>query len=96
MALEGVHDVHGGDRLPAGVLGVSDGITDNVLKENLEDTAGLFVDETANALHTTPASQAANGGLGDALDVVPKDLAVALCAALAEPLSSFSASCHIE
>jgi len=75
------------------VLGVGDGITDDVLKEDLEDSAGLLVDESTDALDTSSASQAANGGLGDALDVVPKDLPVALGATLSESLSSFTASC---
>ena len=44
LPLEGVDNIHGGDGLPASVLGVGDGVTDDVLKENLEDTAGLLVD----------------------------------------------------
>ena len=83
LALEGVHDVEGRDRLAAGVLGVGDGVTDDVLKEDLEHTAGLLVDEAGDALHTTTAREAADSGLGDALDVVTEDLAVALGAALA-------------
>jgi hypothetical protein len=83
LALEGVHDIEGRDRLAAGVLGVGDGVTDDVLKEDLEHTAGLLVDEAGDALHTTTAREAADGGLGDALDVVTEDLAVALGAALA-------------
>ena len=41
LALEGVDHVHGGDGLAAGVLGVGHGVTDDVLEEDLEDTAGL-------------------------------------------------------
>jgi len=47
-------------------------------KAHLEHAAGLLVNEARNALDTAAAREAANGGLGDALDVVPKDLAVAL------------------
>ena len=83
LALEGVHDVHGGHGLAAGVLGVGHGITDDVLQEHLQHTAGLLVDQAGDTLDATTASQAADGGLGDALDVVPEDLAVALRAALA-------------
>ena len=93
LALERVDDVHGGDGLAAGVLGVGHGVTDDVLEEDLEDTAGLLVDEAGDALDATPACQPTDGGLGDALDVVPEDLAVPLGAALSESLSSFSASC---
>ena len=40
------------------------------------------------------AGSPADGGLGDALDVVAKDLAVALRAALAKTLASFAATRH--
>ncbi len=43
-----------------------------------------------NTLDTATASQTPDGGLGDALDVVAKDLAVALGTALAEALAAFS------
>ena len=42
---------------PLGMLGVSDGVTDNVLQENLEDTTGLLVDEAGNTLDTTTTSK---------------------------------------
>ena len=63
LALQGVHDVTGSDRLAAGVLGVGDGGTDDVLQEHLQDTARLLIDEARDALDTTTASQSANGGL---------------------------------
>ena len=37
LALEGVDDVHGGDGLPLGVLGVGHGIANNILKEHLHN-----------------------------------------------------------
>uniref|UniRef100_A0A8R7QK21 Uncharacterized protein n=1 Tax=Triticum urartu TaxID=4572 RepID=A0A8R7QK21_TRIUA len=70
LSLEGVDDVHGGDGLAAGVLRVGDGVANDVLQEDLEHAAGLLVDEPRDALHTATASQTADGGLGDALDVV--------------------------
>jgi hypothetical protein len=94
LALQGVHDVHGGHGLPAGVLGVGDSITDHVLEEHLEHRPGLFVDEARDALDTTTASKTADGWLGDALDVVTKDLAMALGAALSETFTSLSTSRH--
>jgi hypothetical protein len=44
LALEGVDDIEGGDRLALGVLGVRNSVTDNTLEEGLQDTTGLFVD----------------------------------------------------
>jgi hypothetical protein len=62
------------------------GTAAHVLKEDLENTAGLLVDETRDTLHTATTSETTDGGLGDALDVVAKDLTVTLSAALAEAL----------
>lgn len=44
-----------------------------------------------DTLHTTTTSETADSGLGDALDVVTKNLAVTLGAALSETLSTFAA-----
>jgi len=60
------------------MLGVGHGVTDHVLQKDLENTAGLLVDEARDALDAATACEPADGGLGDALDVVAKDLAVAL------------------
>jgi hypothetical protein len=77
------------------VLGVGDGITDDVLKEDLEDSPGLLVDEAGDTLNSSPAGQAPDGGLGDSLDVVPQDFAMPLGSALSESFSSFTASCWL-
>ena len=96
LPLEGIDDIHGGDSLPLGVFGVGDGIPDDVLKEDLEDTTGLLVDEARDTLDTTTASQTADGGLGDTLDVITQDLAMTLGASLSKSLSSFTTSGHVE
>ena len=94
LALQSVDNIHGGDSLPLGVLGVGDGITDDVLKEDLEDTTGLFVDESRDTFDSSTSRQTTDGGLGDALDVITKYLTVTLGASLAESLSSFATSSH--
>ena len=94
LTLQGVHDVHGGHGLPLGVLGVGDGITDDVLQEHLQDSSGLFVDQTGDTLHSASASQTADGGLRDALDVVTKDFAMTLGASLSQTFASFATSRH--
>ena len=78
LSLEGVDDVKSGDSLSSGVLGVGDGISDDVLKEHLEDTTGLFVDKTRDTLDTTSSCQSSDGRLGDTLDVISQDLSVTL------------------
>jgi hypothetical protein len=94
LALECVHNIKSSDSLPTGMLGVGNSITDHVLKETLEHLTGLVIDASADALHTTTTAKTADGGLGDTLDVILHDLAVALGAALAKALSSFSTSRH--
>ena len=76
------------------MLGVCDGITDDVLKENFEYASGLLVDQSRDTLDTTTTSETANSGLGDSLDVITQHLAMTLSASLSESLSSFAASRH--
>ena len=90
LTLQSVDDIHGGDGLPLGVLGVGDSVTDDVLKEHLEDTSGLLVDQTGDTLHTTTTGQAPNRWLCNTLDIIAQDLAVALCTAFAKSLSTLS------
>jgi hypothetical protein len=95
LSLQGIDDVHGSDGLTAGVLSVGNGVTDDVLKEDLEDTTSLFVDQTRDTLDTTTTSQTTDGGLGNTLDIITKDLSVTLGASLSETFSSFSSSGHV-
>jgi hypothetical protein len=94
LTLQGVDDVHGRDGLAAGVFRVGDRVANDILKEDLENTTGLLVDQTGDTLDTATTGETANGGLGDTLDVIAKDLAVTLGASLSESLSSFSAARH--
>jgi hypothetical protein len=83
LPLEGVDDVECCHGLAAGVLGVGDCITDDVLQEHLEHPPGLLVDQARDALDTSTTCQPSDGGLGDALDVVSQDLPVPLGSSLA-------------
>lgn len=47
------------------MLGVGDGVADDVLEENLEDTASLLVDEAGDTLDTTTTSKTADSGFSD-------------------------------
>lgn len=91
LSLESVDDVERGDRLSLGVLSVGDGVTDDTLEEGLEDTTGLLVDHGRDTLDTTTTSETADSRLGDTLDVVAKNLPVALGTALAETFATFAA-----
>ena len=52
------------------MLSVGDGVTDDVLEEDLENTTGLLVDETGDTLHTTTTSETTDGlrGIRKGLD----------------------------
>jgi hypothetical protein len=77
LAFQGIDDIHGGDCLSLGVLSVSDGVPNDILKEDFEDSSGLFVDQSGDSLHSTTTSQTTNGWFGDTLDVVAKDFSMA-------------------
>ena len=96
LPLEGIDDIHSGDSLPLGVFGVGDSITDDVLKEDLEDTTGLLVDQARDTLDTSTSRQTTDGGLGDTLNVITQYFAMTLSASLAESFSSFTTSGHVE
>ena len=96
LTLQSVDDIHGGDGLPLGVLGVGDCITDDVLKEHLEDTTGLLVDEARDTLDSTTTRQTSDGGLCDALDIISQHLTVTFGASLSESFASFTTSGHVE
>ena len=44
LSLEGIDNVEGGDSLALGVLSVCNCVTNDTLKERLENTTGLLVD----------------------------------------------------
>lgn len=44
LSLESIDDIEGGDSLSLGVFGVGDGVSDDTLKEGLQDTSSLLVD----------------------------------------------------
>ena len=96
LPLEGIDNIHSGDSLPLGMFSVGDSITDDIFKEDLEDTTGLLIDQARDTLDTTTTRQTANSGLGDTLDVITQDFAVTLGASLSESFASFTTSSHVE
>ena len=77
------------------MFGVGDSIPDDILEEHLEDSTGLLIDKPGDPLDSSPPCQTSDGGLGDALDVVPQHLPVPLGTSLSESLASFAASSHV-
>lgn len=65
------------------MLGVGNRVTNDVLKEDLENATSFFVNQTADALDAATAGETTNGRLSDTLNVVAKDFAMAFRAASA-------------
>lgn len=84
MPLQGVHNIHGNNGLPASVFGVGDGIPDDGLKKYLENITSFFIDQARYALDAAATGETTNGRLGYALDVIAKYLAMAFGAALSK------------
>ena len=95
MTLKSIDKIHGNDGLPLGVFSVSDCIPDDILNEHLPDTTDLLVDESRNPLNNSTSRQTADGGLGEALNVVSQLLTVTFGASLSESLSSFASTCRV-
>ena len=96
LSLQSIDNIHGGDSLPLGVFSVGDSISDDILKEHLQDTTGLLIDQTRDTLDSSTSCQPSDGGFGDTLDVVSQHLPVTLSASLSKSLSSFASTSHVD
>lgn len=75
------------------MFGVCDGVPDDAFQEGLEDSARLLIYHGRDTLDTTTAGKTSDSGLGNALNVVTKNLAVALGTTLAEAFAALAACC---
>jgi len=60
----------------------------HVLKEDLENTTSLLVDETGDTLDTTTTSETTDSGFGNTLDIVAKNLPVTLSTTFAQAFAT--------
>ena len=95
LAFQSVHDIESGDGLSLGVLGVGDGVADDVLEEDLEHSSGFFVNQAGDSLDTASAGETPDCRLGDSLDVITQDFSVTLGASFSQSLSSLATSGHV-
>ncbi|XP_061506225.1 uncharacterized protein LOC133392079 [Anopheles gambiae] len=63
LTLQSIHHIHSGDGLTLGVF---------------SDATGFLVDEAGDTFHSSAPSQTADGGLGNALDVIPQHFSSSL------------------
>ncbi len=62
---------------------------------NLENAPSFFVDEAGDTLDSATTSQPPDCWLGDALDIVTKDLPVTLGASLAKTFTTLASARHV-
>jgi RNA polymerase-binding transcription factor DksA len=74
LTLESIYNIEGGDGLSLGVLSVGDGVADDTLEEDFEDTSGFFVDEAGDTLDTATTRETTDSGLRDTLCFVSGQL----------------------
>jgi hypothetical protein len=56
LPLEGIDHIHGSHGLAASVFSVGDCVPNDVLKEDLQHSTSLFVDQAGDTFHTTTTS----------------------------------------
>ena len=97
LSLKSVDDVESGDGLSLGVFGVDNGVTDNVLEEGSEDSAGLLVDVAGDSLDSTSSCESADSWFGDSEDGVAESLSglESLGSGFASSGLSFSSSSNL-
>eukprot|EP00091_Calanus_sinicus_P013499 TRINITY_DN29974_c0_g1_i1.p1 TRINITY_DN29974_c0_g1~~TRINITY_DN29974_c0_g1_i1.p1 ORF type:complete len:121 (+),score=9.21 TRINITY_DN29974_c0_g1_i1:132-494(+) len=93
LSLESIDNIHGCDSLPLGMLSVCDGIPDDVLQEDLQNSTSFLINKTRDTLDTSTSRETPDGRLGDSLDVVSQHLTMALGSSLSKSLSSL---CHVQ
>jgi hypothetical protein len=67
LAFEGIDDIERCDCLSLGMFSVGDGIADDALKEDFEDTSGFLVDKTGDTFDTTTTRKTTDSGFRDTL-----------------------------
>jgi len=92
LPLQRVDDVHDCESFSLCMLGVGDCISDGILKEHLQDSSGLLVDEAGDALHSTTMCEMMDGRLSDTLDGITQHFPVPFGASFSQTLSYFAVS----
>lgn len=67
LSFEGIDDILSSNSLSLGVLGVSDRISNDVVKESLEDVSDFLVDSEGDSLDSSSSGESSDSRLGDSL-----------------------------
>ena len=71
LPLKCIYNIEGSYSLAASMLGVRNGVLDNVLKKTLQDVAGFLIYEPRETLDSSTARQPTNRRFGHSFDCVP-------------------------
>jgi hypothetical protein len=63
-------------------------VTDDILEKHFKHSTSLFINQPTDTLDTTTTSQTTDGRLGNSLDIITKNLAMALGTSLSKTFSS--------
>ena len=67
LSLQGINDIHGCDCSSLGVLCVCDRVSNDLLKELLQNTSCLLIDASVDSLDASSSGESSDGWLCDAL-----------------------------
>ena len=88
LAFECINHIKRRDRLALCMLCVCDRVPDDALKKQLENATRFIVNQAGNTLHTTTTCKTTDRRLGDTLDVVAQNLAMAFSTALSKTFAA--------
>ncbi|KAJ0458332.1 hypothetical protein HanIR_Chr15g0783841 [Helianthus annuus] len=94
LPLQRINNIHRRHRLPPRMLRIRNRVANHILQKYLQNSTCLFINQTADPLHSSSSSQPPDRRFSDSLNVIPENFPVTLCSALSQPLSSLSASRH--
>merc|ERR1711899_327115 len=94
LPLQGIDDIHCCNRLPLGMFGVGNCITDDIFQEDFQNSSSFFVDKSRDSFHSSSACQSTDSWFGDTLGVISQHLAMTFCSSFSQSFSSFASSRH--
>merc|ERR1712038_479848 len=94
LSFQRIHDIHCCNRLPLGMFGVGNCVTDDIFQEDFQNSSGFFVNKSRDSFHSSSSCQSADSWFGDTLDVISQHLTMTFCSSFSQSFSSFASSRH--
>lgn len=94
ISFQSIHDVLRSDGLSASVFSVGNSVSDDLLEEVFQVSAGLFIDQTRNTLASTSTTQSSNSWFRDTLNGILQHLPVTFRCTFTQSFATFATSGH--